>query len=290
MTTILDSIMKLSTRAAESGVLMLDSALKTAQSTVTRLAGQNPVKVSVEPPYNGPDNVDDATSDLINRLLRIAWATPLKPEFVPGALKEVLFSIRQSFGGLDTKDPRALLALPLQIPLSFATLMTQQSLRGLYTASVVGPSKFMDFASYMSASFTDIHVFVSLQYHKQARQFRDFLEKYPDDADTRLKLGQTYIKMGLYDEALRELALAAQTPEFKATALHECTVAAYRAGKYARAVKDGVASLGENPDRLGTRWWVWIAAQKLGGYPAGGRSAKRSNGGESRAASVEGGV
>ncbi len=268
MATLFDSIMKLSTRAAESSVLMLDSALKAAQSTVSRLAGQEPSKASVDPPFNGPVNVDDATSDLINRLMRIAWATPMKPEFLPGALKEVVFSLRQSFGGLDTKDPRALLALPLQIPLSFATLLTQQSLRGLYTANVVGPSKFVDFASYMSASFTDIHVFVSLQYHKQARQFRDILEKYPNDADTRLKLGQTYIKMGLYDQAIRELALAAQDADLKAVALHESTVACYRAGKYAQAVRDGVAALSDSPDRLGTRWWVWISAQKLGGYPS----------------------
>jgi hypothetical protein len=268
METILDTIFKLSTRATENGVLAIDSALKTAQSAVARLAGQENVKTGVVPPFNGPETPDDAISDLVNRLARILWATPMKPEYFPGALQEVLFSLKQSFGGLDTKDARSLLALPFQIPLSLATLMTQQSLRGLYTANVVGPTNFLDFASYMAASFTDIHVFVSLQYHKQARQFRDILEKYPEDANTRLKLGQTFIKMGLYEQAIGELALAARDTDIRPDALHESTVACYRSGKYAQAVQDGVRVLADSPDRLGTKWWVFLAAQKMGGYPA----------------------
>ena len=47
----------------------------------------------------------------------------------------------------------------------------------------------------------------------------------PSDATARLQLGRSYIKCGLYAQALEELAVAAQDPKTRATALYERIVA-----------------------------------------------------------------
>ena len=268
MSNLFDSLFRLSAGVVENGLLLMDSTLRTMQSAVIRISGQEAPPLSVNPPLNGPPTLDDATSELTNRMARIATTTPLKAGALMGAWRDIVDSAVKSFGGLDFSDPRVLMALPLQLPLSFGSLMTQQSLRGFYTSYVVGPSKFMKFAGYMANSFTDIHVFVSLQYKELVERYRAFLDENPDDSRIRFKLGMTYIKMGLYSKAVEELAVAAGDTELRGAALHESTVANYRGGNLAQAVKDGVAALETDPSDASSRWWLYLAAQKLGGYPA----------------------
>jgi hypothetical protein len=267
MANLFDSLFRLSAEVAESGLLWMDSTLKTMQSAVLRLTGQEPPSASVAAPLSGPPTLDDATSELSNRLTRIAVTTPLKPASLVDAWRDVYDSTIKSFGGLNMKDPRVWMALPFQLPLSLGTLMTQQGLRSLYTSYVVGPTKFMKFAGYMGSSFTDIHVFVSLQYKEQVERYRDFLKENPDDSRIRFKLGVTYIKMGLYPKAVEELAIASRDPEMRAAALHESAVANFRGGNLAESVKDGRAALDADSSNLSTRWWLYLAANKLGGYP-----------------------
>jgi tetratricopeptide (TPR) repeat protein len=119
----------------------------------------------------------------------------------------------------------------------------------------------------MLDTFTDIHVMVSLQYKEQIQIYREHLSRFPEDSDTRLLLGKEYIKLGLYLEGSRELVEAARNPALRSEALSESAVANYRVGNFNRAIEDGVAALEAFPGDDRTRYWVWLAAQRLGGYP-----------------------
>jgi len=268
MANFLDSMIKASTRIAEAGIVMADATFRAMQSAVARLSGQNHAGGPVQPPVNGPETLDEAIAELSNRLMRIALDFQLKPESIADAGKEMLHSLKASSSGLELGDPRFLAALPLQIPLSFATLMTQLSLRGIYTTSILGPERSIRFARYMADSFADIHVFTSLQYKERIERLSETLEKNPDDHPARLRLGQTYIKTGLYEKAVAELALACESPSLRAEALHESAIANYRAGRFEQAARDADASMRENSSNLNTRWWLWLSSRKLGGYPS----------------------
>ena len=141
MTTWFDSMFRISAQFAESGMLMMDSAMQTMQSAIGRLTGVAPAEPPVQPPLHGPVTLDEAIADLCNRLVRIGWTTPLRPEYAAELGRELMFSLQQSFAGLDLSDPRQWLTLPLQLPLSLGTLATRMSLRMLYAADVVGPDK-----------------------------------------------------------------------------------------------------------------------------------------------------
>jgi len=268
MTTWFDSLFRVSAQVAESGIVMMDSAMKTMQSAIGRLTGVAPAELPVKPPLHGPVTLDEAIADFCNRLVRIAWTTPLRPEYATELGRELMFSLQQSFAGLDLADLRQWLTLPLQLPLSLGTLTTQLSLRTLYAASVVGPDKVSGFMSYMLDSFTDIHVMVSLQYKEQMVRYQRQLESNPDNHAVRLQLGKMYAKLGLYPESARELVHTATDPALRAEALSEATVASYRGGDYRHAIEHAVGSLQSDPDSSRTRFWLWLAAQQLGGYPA----------------------
>jgi len=268
MTTWFDSLFRSSVRVAESGIGMMDMAMQTVRSAIDQLTGIAPAAPPVRPPLKGPVTLDEALADLCNRLVRVAWTTPWRPEYAEELRREFLFSLQQSFAGLDLSDPRQWLTLPLQLPLSLGTLATQLSLRTLYATDVVGPSKVSGFMSYMLDSFTDIHVMVSLQYKEQLARYQRHLESQPADHAVRLKLGKMYVKLGLYPEAARELVHAAAEAALQAEALSEASVASYRGGDYRHAIDYAVGSLQSNPDSVRTRFWLWLAAQQLGGYPA----------------------
>jgi hypothetical protein len=267
MANILDSLYQFSTRMAESGLLMMDSTLRIMQFTVARLTNQDNSSAGLHPPVKGPETTDAAVSDLANRLARIGWMYGLHPVALTGAWREVLDSMRMSFNGLDLKDPRRLIALPFEIPLSIATLLTQQGLRGLYTNQVIGPRDMLDFATYMTDAFLDIEVVITLQYPEQLRRYKERIRENPDDAEARLHLGRTYIKLGMYEQAVDALSALVEDQSMKHIALRECTVANFRAGRFAEAVRDGVDALSLEPTDDRTRFWLWLAAEKLGGYP-----------------------
>ena len=267
MASLFDSMMRMSFGLAETALRVADSSMKGLQSIVGGLTGQEPAKPAVDPPLNGPPTLDEATSDFANRLLRIAWTTPQTGDAFWGAGRELLDSINKSFSGLDLGDPRVLMALPLQLPLSFGTLMSQTGLRGLYASSVIGTDEAGQLASYMLDSFTDIDVFVSLKYGEQLKRLKELAGKSPEDADLRLKLGKTYTKLGMYTEAIEQFGLAAQNSRLRADALRLSLIAAYRGGELQQAIRDGVESLRLLPTDNRTRFWLFLAAQKLGGYP-----------------------
>src|SRR5262249_8317995 len=140
---LFDSFLKLSVNMAEAGLLFTDSAMKTAQASLERLAGiQN--ESGTAAPMSGPQHVDRAISDALNRAARILQITPLEWQAMPGAIRELVDATRTSFQFLDWRNPKCLL-LPLQLPLSIATLMTESTLRGLASLQVVGADRYVDF-------------------------------------------------------------------------------------------------------------------------------------------------
>lgn len=243
----------------------MDSALRTVQSTVNNLSGR-PERAATHPPLEGPPDLDAATSELTTGLARIALRTPMNASAILSAAREVFEGAVKSYSSLERNGGHWAM-LPIQLPLSLGTLLTEQGLRGLYISQIVGPDRFPGFVNYMLEVFNDVHVYLSLQYREEAKRQLEVVRQNPKDAGARITLGRTYIKCGMFEEAARELKIAAMDPAVRAEALYESTVAQYRAGNYRQAVKDGAASLALDLSSDRTRLWLWLAAQKLNGYP-----------------------
>lgn len=267
MANLLDALFHLTGNLNESGLRVMDSAIRAAQATVSRLAGPPSSFIHTKPPVEGPPDIDTATADFAERAARIAQNTRLAPDALVDSSRLVVESARKSFARVGARDARSWLTLPLQLPLSFATLLLQQGVRGIHASRVVGWRRFPSFMRIMMEAFSDIHVYVSLQYKEELERYRKRVEGAPDDCNARLQLGRTYIKCGLYKQAAAELSVAARSPQVRAQALYESTVANCRAGNYRQAVDDGIEALRLEPDNERARFWLWLTAQKLGGYP-----------------------
>ncbi len=268
MSNLLTSMFEPWARMVETGLTLMGSTLQAVQSSIEKLADQAPPTPATEPPLDGPADVDAATADFANRLAHILVRTPVTPGALLAAWTEVVDSVLKSFGRIDLRYPQQWMVLPIQLPLSFGTLLAQSGLRGLHGASVVGLSDTPDLFSYVTEVFTDFGISTTLQYKEYLARLREEVRRSPDDAGARLQLGRTYIKLGRYTEAIQELASAAGRPAVRAAALRESAVANFRAGDFQQAVKDGSASLALAPADDRTRFWLWLAARKLGGYPA----------------------
>ena len=88
MSTLFDALIKISTDLAETGLLVMDSAMRAAQGGIESLAGQRPAGPLTEPPVEGPRDLDSAISDLANRTARIARFTPFEIESAPTAVTD----------------------------------------------------------------------------------------------------------------------------------------------------------------------------------------------------------
>ena len=120
----------------------------------------------------------------------------------------------------------------------------------------------------MTELFSDLQVYFSLQYGAVLQRYQQHLEQYPDDAQARLELGRTFMKCGLFQEAIDELEIAVQEPTVQRRAHYESLVASYRLGAYVRAINHGIACLEQDMSDERARYWLWLASQKVGGYPA----------------------
>lgn len=267
MPNLFASLLKISSSVAETGLLAMDSAMKTMQAGIETLAGQQRPGHLTKPPLDGPQDVDTAVSDLANRVARIARHTPFEAQSVPAALSEIAQAVRRSFGYVDLRSPRSLI-LPLQIPFSVGTLITQQGLRGLATLDVVGLRRYPVFVSNVFEMFTEVHIYVSLQYKEVVERYQERVRTAPRDSAARAELGSILIKCGRYVEAARELQKAAEDPAVRGRALHECAVAHYRAGHFRQAAAAGSGALVADPENERALAFLWMTAQRLGGYPA----------------------
>ncbi len=112
--------------------------------------------------------------------------------------------------------------------------------------------------------YSDYGPFISLQYKEMIDRHVERLKRQPEDAVTRLELGQLYIKCGRYDEAIRELELAAKDRSSYAMAMHFTQVAHWRAGRFEQAAAAGLAAMDANPGYDRTRFWLWLSAEPHG--------------------------
>src|SRR5438094_10670136 len=130
MKSVLDTLLQIPAGMVETGLHTMNAALGAMQSSVETLTGQKSPSPLKAPPLEGPKDIDTAVSDFANRLARIARFTSWEVSELGVAFRETVVAARRSFGYLDLGDPRHI-ACPIQLALSFGTLMTQQARRDL---------------------------------------------------------------------------------------------------------------------------------------------------------------
>lgn len=252
-------------RVLEAGLLAMNTVLNTMQLCLGALTGQDG-EAFQSPPLHGPQDMDHAVSDFANRLARIARFTVGDTAEVDKVFQEIVVAARRSFGHFDLLGPSSVV-LPLQLALSFATLSIQQALRGILTLEMVGASNYPRFVTDFFESFTDAPVFMGLEYWDLIAKYETRLARAPQNDALRLELGHFQIKCGLYEQAAANLLMAARNPSVRSLALHDAAVALHREGKLEDAARVGSDSLHASPGNERARAWLWLTAQKLGGYP-----------------------
>jgi hypothetical protein len=252
----------------ELGLTALDAGAKTMRTGLNAVAGRKPARLAPHtPPVHGPQDLDTALADFANQMVRIGWVN--LPEGVPlrQIAGDLMNSARRAFGYLDFKDPRTL-ATALELPFSATGIAAETLLRMMAVYSAVGPKKLPIFLNDAAEVYVETAVFIGLEYKELMVRYREHLKEKPEDARTRLELGRLYTKCGLYDDAVRELNLAAEDPEMRGRAKHESALAHFRAARFADAVNDAVAAMTADPGNERTRAAMWLASRSLGGYPA----------------------
>jgi tetratricopeptide (TPR) repeat protein len=251
----------------ESGLVMAQSAMKSAQRKIDDLTGHD---TSIKgAPVEGPGDIDLAVADFANRLSRVARYSyePLDLNRLASASGEIFSAAKASFRNVSLTDPRNV-ALPVQVALSFGSLMTESALRGLVTFDVVGPARMPRLVSDFFEMFTETPVFAGLEYGDIIEKCEKRLAVDPDDHRARLELARVFSKCGRYEDADIEFKKIPESASQYAVARHEAAVALYRAGRYLPAAKSEVDALHANPKDERSRAILFLSADKLGGYPA----------------------
>jgi len=247
----------------EKGLLTANTALNTAQRALNDVTGLGqPLKA---PPVNGPRDSDTALSDFTTRLARIFRYTVVDQKNFSRAPLEVAAAARKAFAYVDPTDPR-FLGFPVQLAISAGTLAIQSALRGMATYEVVGEDTGRLVTDFFEL-YTEIGVFLGLEYREVMDRHQIRLKAEPSDHRTRMELGKMLIKCGLYDQAAREFREVPSNSEHYPAALHELAVALQRAGRSTDAARAAVKALDANPSNERIRFWLWLTVQDLGGYP-----------------------
>ncbi len=260
------SLLGLPVGLLETGLVMAQSAMKSAQNTIDKITGQNNEAVKGAP-LNGPEDLDLAVADFVNRLSRVYRYSPLELAQLPATTNDIVAAARESFRNLKLSDPRNI-ALPMQLALSFGTLFTESALRGLVTLDVVGPGRVPRLVQDFFEMFTETPVFAGLEYGELIDRCEKRLAEVPNDFRARMELARVLSKCGRYEDADLEFRKIPPDSSYYATALHEAGTALYRAGRFEAAVRIEVESLNANPLDERPRSIMFQAAQKMGGYPA----------------------
>ena len=260
------SLLRLPSSLIETGLMTMNAAFGTMQSAVETLTGQQRPPRAAAAPLDGPKDVDTALSDFANRLARIARYTPRDAAELGTASQQIVAAARRSFGYLDLTDPRNI-AFPVQLALSFGTMMATQGLRGIATYEVIGAKRFPAFISNVFEMFTEIQIYVGLEYRELIERYEARLKQFPGDDAARMELGRNQVKCGLYGDAARNLLVASKNPSLRAVSLHEAAVALHRCGKFEEAARVGSEAMVADPNNERARSWLWLTSQRLGGYP-----------------------
>ena len=180
---------------------------------------------------------------------------------------DALEAVSKTFGSIEPSNLRQWIALGAQFPLSVGNLLSLYGLRGLHGAYTVGTANLPALLRFAAGVWTDAEIFTSLQYKEYVARLVRGARQYPNDASLRFLLGQTYMKLGRFSDARNELTEAMQNPLLRAQSLFERMIANFYASDYSQAVADGAASMALKPSDK-TRYWLWLSAEKAGGYPA----------------------
>jgi tetratricopeptide (TPR) repeat protein len=253
---------------AGKGLTLGETALRTAQDALDRLAPSASGPPSGSPAL-GPATVEEAVSDLANRTTRIAYFTPPSAEALPQAVERWFQAVRTSFQFVDSGRSNPL-ALALRLPLALGTLFTDAGIRGLKTLEVTGGSKYAEFVKFCIQIFSEFPVYITLEYRELIERQEQWVAAHPADGTRRMELGRSLVKVGRYRDAVEHLNQAAATSpdaSVRSTALHEAGVASFFCGDFEAALSHENRALDVNPRNAPARFWAWLAAQRLGGYP-----------------------
>jgi tetratricopeptide (TPR) repeat protein len=265
-------LLQVSLQIMENGLGSVDATLRPVQSALAQLAGEAPATSSRQAPVMGPADSAAAISELANRLLRrIRASNRTSTSWWWDALEAAYRSLPHDIAW----NPRRWVVLPLQLPVSVSTLAAQEGLRALVTLEAVRPELWGDFLNFVVEIFSDLQVYFSLQYGEELERYRRHLQHYPNDARARLECGRTFMKCGLFREAVDTLESSTHDPAVQRQANYESLVAHYRLGDYWRAIRHGIACLEQDLTDERARYWLWLAARKAGGYPAAVRQELR---------------
>ena len=266
--------MRLPLGALETGILTMKVGMQTMQSTLGAFTGHQRSPMLAEPPVNGPQDIDAAISHFVNNLLRIGRLTRPDAAAVTEAMQRAARAAQSSFGFVNLTDPRNLM-LPLEAALSTGTLMAEMALRGIAAIDLIPMERMPRFIADATEMFSEVGIFTSVQYPSLIEQHKRQLARNPNDHATRAELGRTYLKCALYEQAVRELEIAAKDPATRAMAMHEAAVAQYRAGRYRQGVEAAAESMQADPTNERVRFWLWLCAHTIGGYPESVPAAHR---------------
>ena len=253
-----DTTVRESTDLLETGLKLLDGMFRGMRSSLQ----PDHERASVAADATGPRNVDGAVSELSNRLTRLTSMTA--PEDAPTVWREVLENVRDCFTGVD--GPQGGGRRSADVLLSSGTLIVQQALRGLTSHHTSPKGGFGTFVLNVLEVFDDAHVYATLQYREVLERYRQRLERAPGDGAARVEMARTYIKCGLYHEAIGELEIAREDTRVRPQALHELSVASFRAGRFNDAARYAGESLHIDGSSQRTRLLLWLASEKSGGY------------------------
>ncbi len=264
MSSPLTQLLRLPSAMLEFGLTTAQKTFEAAQQTLESLTDQKKGQLTGAP-VKGPHNMDTAVSDFAERAARIIRYMPLATSEIPEASRALAEAAKRSFGYLDFTDPKNAI-VPLQMLFSVGSLAAQSALRGLMTYEMLGPTKIQTLLVDFFDMFTELQVFVGLEYREVIDKCEERLEKAPDDYRIRYELGETLVKCGLYEQAIREVRQIPADSSYYANGLHEGCVALHRSGRMEESARMAIEALDANPNER-TRSWLWLTAQKMGGYP-----------------------
>ncbi len=265
MTTLWQDLLKAPAAFIEASVKILDTSTVVLRDTLEDLAGRNG-HLEYAQPMNGPRTAQTALADIGNAIVRAGNKTPLGLEEMMASAADVLRITRRSLAYRDLSDPR-IFALPVELPLTAGALMADVMMKLVSVYSAGGAQRTMSLMVDAFDIFSDVQIFMSLQYKDQIERYEARLRREPGDYSTRLKLGQMYVKCGMFDAAVPVLESAMRNASTRAGAAHELLIAQYRAGRPNLAMDAGVQAMAANPANERTRNVLWLAAQAAGGYP-----------------------
>jgi len=264
VTDAADVLRRWSWSALEMGLLGMSAALRTTQDGIGALTGGVSPRLTGPPVERAPD-LDRGTSELVNRVSRVAMYAPVDGGGRAAIVSAAMESARNLLAAVST-NPRRVATLPIQLPLSFATLGLQEALRLVYGLQILGGSA-PSFIAEIAEVFLDGPVYLQLEYMTQLRRLQAHVRAAPEDGAAWHELGRYCMKCGMYHDAAAALTVAAGFPALRASSLSQRAVANYRAARYADAVRDAVDSLTLEPHQPRAHYWLWLAAGHLGGYP-----------------------